>query len=83
LGGEGWRGGGGPVNLKGSAKSDEAFSFTGVWIVWIVWIADGTAANVRTGREMRLACTLPRLIWQNCSVGYTDWQQTVRVGFGI
>jgi len=48
----------GPVNLKGSVKNDEAFSFTGVWITY------GTSANVRTGSEMRLACTLPRLIQQ-------------------
>jgi hypothetical protein len=48
----------GPVNLKGSVKSDEAFSLTGVWITY------GTSANVRTGSAVGLAYTLPRLVQQ-------------------
>ena len=47
----------GPVNLKGSVKSDEAFSLTGVWITY------GTSADVRTAASaMRLAYSLSRLI---------------------
>jgi hypothetical protein len=47
----------GPVNLKGSVKSDEAFSLSHG-----VWIAYGTAANVVTASEMRLAYIVPRLV---------------------
>ena len=57
----------GPASLKGSVKSDEAFSFTGVWIAY------GASANVRTGREMRLAYTLRRLMYiLHCSVGHSN-----------
>jgi hypothetical protein len=64
------------VSLKGSVKSDEASSLTGVWITF------GTSADVRTGSEIGLAYTLPRLMCQNWSLGHKKWQQALTYVFG-